>query len=115
MTIDKAEIKAIRRRAERVAKRELAHHEKRERGKPEDPNANKKAMLKRRQQWKQKFNTVALLLSAGSLSALALFGTMGNKEIRTPGPIVKIERPLSEQPQINIGTENRDSISSGES
>ncbi len=106
MTIDKADIEIIVKRAERLATRELKRHEKRERTTTEDVDANRKAMRKRRQRWKQKFTTIALLISAGSVSALALFGTAGNKDIRTPGPLVKIERPLQEEMQIDIYSAN---------
>lgn len=56
MSIDKAEIASLRKRAERIAKGELERHERRQRLESEDPDLNKRAILKRRLNWKNKFN-----------------------------------------------------------
>lgn len=56
MSIDKAEIGSLRKRAKRIAKGELERHERRQRLESEDPDLNKRAILKRRLNWKNKFN-----------------------------------------------------------
>lgn len=56
MSIDKAEIASLRKRAGRIAKGELERHERRQRLESEDPDLNKRAILKRRLNWKNKFN-----------------------------------------------------------
>ena len=67
MSIDKAEVAPLVKRAERVAKRELEHHERRQRQESEDPDLNKRAILKRRLNWKNKFNIFILFTLIGSL------------------------------------------------
>ena len=67
MSIDKAEVASIRKRAERIAKRELERHERRQRQESEDPDLNKRAILKRRLNWKNKFNIFVLFTLVGSL------------------------------------------------
>ncbi len=67
MSIDKAEAAALIERAERVAKRDLERHERRQRQESEDPDLNKRAILKRRLNWKNKFNIFVLFTLIGSL------------------------------------------------
>lgn len=67
MSIDKAEVASIRKRAERIAKRELERHERRQRQESEDSDLNKRAILKRRLNWKNKFNIFVLFTLVGSL------------------------------------------------
>ena len=67
MSIDKAEIASLRKRAERIAKGELERHERRQRLESEDPDLNKRAILKRRLNWKNKFNILILFTLIGSL------------------------------------------------
>ena len=66
MSIDKAEIASLRKRAERIAKGELERHERRQRPESEDPDLNKRAILKRRLNWKNKFNIFILFTLIGS-------------------------------------------------
>lgn len=67
MSIDKAEIASLRKRAERIAKGELERRERRQRLESEDPDLNKRAILKRRLNWKNKFNIFILFTLIGSL------------------------------------------------
>ena len=67
MSIDKAEITGLRKRAERVTRRELERHERRQRRESEDPDSNRRAFQKRRLNWKNKFNSFALFITLGSL------------------------------------------------
>lgn len=66
MSIDKAEIAPLRKRAERIAKGELERRERRQRLESEDPDLNKRAILKRRLNWKNKFNIFILFTLIGS-------------------------------------------------
>ncbi|MEJ2136343.1 MAG: hypothetical protein P8X86_14005 [Desulfofustis sp.] len=67
MSSDKAETAALRKRAERVARREFEHHERRQCRASEDPDSNRRAFQKRRLNWKNKFNSFALFIALGSL------------------------------------------------
>ena len=67
MSINKVEAASLRKRAERVAKRELERHQSRQRQESEDPDLNKRAILKRRLNWKNKFNIFILFTLIGSL------------------------------------------------
>jgi len=67
MSIDKADVALLRKRADRVAARELERHERRQRQEPEDRDLNKRALLKRRLNWKNKFNVLVLFALIGSL------------------------------------------------
>jgi len=67
MSIDKAEIASLRKRAERIAKGEVERRERRQRLESEDPDLNKRAILKRRLNWKNKFNIFILFTLIGSL------------------------------------------------
>lgn len=66
MSIDKAEIGSLRKRAKRIAKGELERRERRQRLESEDPDLNKRAILKRRLNWKNKFNIFILFTLIGS-------------------------------------------------
>jgi hypothetical protein len=66
MSIDKAETALLRKRAERIAKGVLERHERRQRLESEDPDLNKRAILKRRLNWKNKFNIFILFTLIGS-------------------------------------------------
>jgi len=66
MSIDKAEIASLRKRAEPIAKGEHERHERRQRLESEDPDLNKRAILKRRLNWKNKFNIFILFTLIGS-------------------------------------------------
>ncbi|MFW2365941.1 MAG: hypothetical protein ACN4GW_05960 [Desulforhopalus sp.] len=66
MCIDRAEIASLRKRAERIAECELERHKRRQRLESEDPDLNKRAILKRRLNWKNKFNIFILFTLIGS-------------------------------------------------
>ena len=67
MSIDKSEIAALRKRAERIAKRELDRYERRQRQESQDPDVNRREIRKRRLNWKNKFNIFALFIAIGTL------------------------------------------------
>ena len=67
MSIDKSEIAALRKRAERVAKRELDRHERRQRQQSQDPDVNRREIRKRRINWKNKFNIFTLFIAISAL------------------------------------------------
>ena len=67
MSIDKSEVAALRKRAERIAKRELDRHERRQRQESQDPDVNRREIRKRRLNWKNKFNIFALFIAIGAL------------------------------------------------
>ena len=67
MSIDKTEVAALRKKSERLAKREPDHHERRQHRESEDPDTNRRAFKKRRLNWKNKFNTFVLFVALTSL------------------------------------------------
>lgn len=67
MSIDKAEAAVLRKRAERLAEREIDRHERRQRLESEDPDLNRRALRKRRINWKNKFNIFVLFIAIGIL------------------------------------------------
>lgn len=67
MSIDKSEIAALRNRAERIAKRELDRHERRQRRESQDPDVNRREIRKRRLNWKNKFNIFILFITVSAL------------------------------------------------
>ena len=67
MSIDKSEITSLRKRAERIAKRELDRHERRQRRESQDPDVNRREVRKRRLNWKNKFNIFALFVAISAL------------------------------------------------
>lgn len=67
MSIHKTEIASLKKRAERIAERELDRHERRQRRESEDPDANRWAFKKRRLNWKNKFNILLFFIAVGGL------------------------------------------------
>ena len=67
MSIDKSEIASLRKRAERIAKREVDCHERRQRRESQDPDVNRREIRKRRINWKNKFTIFALFIVIGAL------------------------------------------------
>jgi hypothetical protein len=70
MAMHKTEIKAIAKRAQRIARREVDRIERRKRSESEDPDLNRRALLKRRSIWKKKFNIFALCAAGGWLASV---------------------------------------------
>ena len=66
----KTDIEAIAKRSQRIARRELDRFERRRRSEPEDPDLNRRALQKRRLNWKKKFNIFALYAVVGYLAAM---------------------------------------------
>lgn len=70
MSTNKTEIESIAKRAQRIAKRELERVQRRKRSESEDPDLNRRALLKRRMNWKKKFNIFTLCAAVGSLAPI---------------------------------------------
>ena len=64
----KSEIDSIARRAQRIARRERDRLEKRRRSESEDPDLNRRALMKRRLNWKKEFNIFALVAALAALA-----------------------------------------------
>lgn len=84
MALRQTEIERIRQRAEGTARRELGHHDRRERTTVDDPDTNRRMMLKKRLKWRSKFNVLGLFFISGLISIFTLFIDAGTGENATP-------------------------------
>lgn len=82
MARDKVQAESIRKSVERTARRELDRHERRQRQESEDPDLNRRAILKRRLNWKKKFNIFILAAAVGSLATMSVSETASQNGIK---------------------------------